>query len=72
MVVKWQGLGPDEAEKREKFRRLIETFAWFGSALLCAAVIPNIGVAIALIGGIAAVFIFVFPGKKSFEINSFY
>eukprot|EP00794_Sanderia_malayensis_P019224 gene19224-21151_t len=62
IVLKWRGLGPDEAERHERRRRLVETFTWFGSALLLAAVIPNIGVAIALIGGIAALFIFVFPG----------
>ena len=63
MVLKWQGLGPDEAEAWERCRRLTETIAWFGAALVLAANIPNIGVAISLIGGIAALFIFVFPGK---------
>ena len=62
MILKWRGLGPDEAERHELFRRIIETVTWFSFALILAAVIPNIGVAISLIGGIAALFIFVFPG----------
>lgn len=62
IVLKWRGLGPDEAERNEVCRRVAETLAWFSFALLLAAVIPDIGVAISLIGGIAALFIFVFPG----------
>ncbi|XP_065064881.1 sodium-coupled neutral amino acid transporter 7-like [Rhopilema esculentum] len=62
IVLKWWGLGPDEAERHEKSRRLVETIAWFALTLILAAVIPDIGVAISLIGGIAALFIFVFPG----------
>lgn len=68
MVLKWRGLGPDEAERYERCRRVVETLTWFGFALLLAAVIPNIGVAISLIGGIAALFIFVFPGAFLFLV----
>ena len=71
IVLKWRGLGPDEAERYEKCRRIAETLTWFSFALLLAAVIPNIGVAISLIGGIAALFIFVFPGSTNFSLILF-
>ena len=63
MLLSWRRLSPEKAAKHERCRRLTETFLWFGLALLLAAVVPNIGVAIALIGGLAALFIFVFTGK---------
>ena len=69
MVLKWRGLGPDEAERHERFRRIVETLTWFCFALLLAALIPTIGVAISLIGGIAALFIFVFPGLSFMSLQ---
>ena len=72
IVLKWWGLGPDEAERHEKCRRLIETISWFALTLILAAVIPNIGVAISLIGGIAALFIFVFPGLTLYHLLMVY
>lgn len=62
----------ERKEENERKRRVIETLAWFALALLLALVVPNIGVAIALIGGIASSFIFVFPGMYSWlKILSF-
>ena len=52
----------ERAEETEFRRRVIVTVVWFGLALFIASVVPNIGVAIALIGGVASTFIFVFPG----------
>jgi len=50
----------DAAEHR---RRIIMTLVWFTVSLLIALFIPNIGVVISLLGGLAAIFIFVFPGQ---------
>nr|XP_006641522.1 PREDICTED: putative sodium-coupled neutral amino acid transporter 7 [Lepisosteus oculatus] len=47
---------------REQRRRLLQTVAWFGLTLVLALFIPDIGRVISIIGGLAACFIFVFPG----------
>ena len=54
--------GPAAVEATEPRRRWGITLSWFLGALLLALVVPNIGVAIALISGVASLFIFVFPG----------
>lgn len=56
------GRTDEEWVLREKRRRVIETVTWFCISLLLALFIPDIGVVISVIGGLAAVFIFVFPG----------
>nr|XP_039273186.1 putative sodium-coupled neutral amino acid transporter 7 [Styela clava] len=48
--------------KREKIRRYVITMTWFFSSLAFSLLVPNIGVAIAVVGGIAGCFILVFPG----------
>nr|CAB3266259.1 putative sodium-coupled neutral amino acid transporter 7 [Phallusia mammillata] len=48
--------------KVEKCRRYSITFTWFFASLALALFIPNIGEAIALVGGFAGCFILVFPG----------
>ncbi|XP_059158341.1 sodium-coupled neutral amino acid transporter 7-like [Physella acuta] len=53
---------PEEILHREKTRRIITTLVWFTLTLLLSIFIPNIGVAIEIIGAFLAVFIFVFPG----------
>ena len=50
----------DVAERR---RRITTTVLWFISTLLIALFIPDIGVVISLLGGLAVIFIFVFPGQ---------
>lgn len=47
---------------RERRRRLLQTISWFLLTLLLALFIPDIGKVISVIGGLAACFIFVFPG----------
>lgn len=49
---------------RERRRRLLQTFCWFLLTLLLALFIPDIGRVISVIGGLAACFIFVFPGRE--------
>ncbi|XP_075694355.1 sodium-coupled neutral amino acid transporter 7 isoform X2 [Rhinoderma darwinii] len=55
-----QEAGEDPA--RERRRRIFQTLTWFVLTLLLALFIPDIGRVIALIGGLAACFIFIFPG----------
>ncbi|XP_074645499.1 sodium-coupled neutral amino acid transporter 7-like isoform X2 [Tubulanus polymorphus] len=55
-------LPPDEIAMHEKRRRIVQTTIWFLSSLALAVFIPNIGVVISLLGSLAALFIFLFPG----------
>ena len=55
-------MSPEQIESREKLHRVIMTFVWFATSLFLAVVVPNIGAVISLLGGLAAVFIFIFPG----------
>lgn len=54
----------DEDVAQERRRRLLQTFCWFLLTLLLALFIPDIGRVISVIGGLAACFIFVFPGRE--------
>ncbi|KAG8437272.1 hypothetical protein GDO86_008104 [Hymenochirus boettgeri] len=53
---------PGEDSIRERRRRVLQTVTWFILTLLLALFIPDIGRVISLIGGLAACFIFIFPG----------
>ncbi|XP_059158330.1 sodium-coupled neutral amino acid transporter 7-like [Physella acuta] len=55
-------MNPEEISHKEKLRRVITTLVWFTLTLLLSIFIPNIGVAIQLLGALSAVFIFVLPG----------
>ena len=48
----------------EKCRRAWIATVWFLLTILFAIFLPNIGVVIKLLGSLAAVFVFIFPGKK--------
>ena len=52
------------AEKNESTRRIIQTLVWFTLALIISVYVTDIQYAIALIGGLAALYIFFFPGKQ--------
>ena len=62
VVVTVRKYNEHEKIRTEQRRRILETVLWFAFALLLALVVPDIGSAIALIGGLAALFIFFFPG----------
>ncbi|KPP64845.1 putative sodium-coupled neutral amino acid transporter 7 [Scleropages formosus] len=47
---------------KERRRRVVQTVVWFSLTLILALFTPDIGRIISLIGGLAACFIFVFPG----------
>ena len=55
---------PSFAEINERRRRIVQTLVWFTSALIISVYVTDIQYAIALIGGLAALFIFFFPGKQ--------
>ena len=56
---------PSLAEVHERQRRTIQTIVWFSLSLIVAVFVKDIGYAVALIGGLAALFIFFFPGRLS-------
>ena len=55
-------MSPAVAEVNERKRRIIQTLIWFGLSLIIALFVTDIAKAVALIGGLAALFIFFFPG----------
>lgn len=55
---------PSVAEKNESTRRIIQTLVWFTLALIISMYVTDIQYAIALIGGLAALYIFFFPGEQ--------
>lgn len=60
--LRYQGVPVEEDVGRERRRRVLQTLVWFLLTLLLALFIPDIGKVISVIGGLAACFIFVFPG----------
>ncbi|XP_062997085.1 sodium-coupled neutral amino acid transporter 7 [Elgaria multicarinata webbii] len=60
--LRYKGEAVEEDVVRERRRRLAQTVSWFLLTLLLALFIPDIGKVISIIGGLAASFIFVFPG----------
>lgn len=55
-------ISPERIASDERMRRYVETLAWFGLTVLLSVTIPNISDVIALLGGFAVIFIFIFPG----------
>ncbi|EFX88038.1 hypothetical protein DAPPUDRAFT_305508 [Daphnia pulex] len=49
-------------QHREKWGRILIAITWFTCSLMLAVFIPDIGQVIQILGSLAAVFIFVFPG----------
>ncbi|KAI9528404.1 hypothetical protein NQZ68_020229 [Dissostichus eleginoides] len=60
--LRFQGEQVELCVRREQRRRILQTLVWFTITLTLALFIPDIGRVISLIGGLAACFIFVFPG----------
>ena len=67
--LRFQGEQVEVCVRREQRRRILQTLVWFVITLVLALFIPDIGRVISLIGGLAACFIFVFPGKTA--LNEF-
>ncbi|CAN8004585.1 unnamed protein product, partial [Ixodes hexagonus] len=55
-------LDDERVRSGELRRRLVISSVWFGTTLVLACLVPNIGLVIRIIGSLAALFIFVFPG----------
>ena len=53
-----------QVEDYKDKRRLITSLIWFFSSLGIAVIVPTIAEAIAIVGALAAHFIFTFPGKE--------
>ncbi|CAL1604036.1 unnamed protein product [Knipowitschia caucasica] len=60
--LRFQGEQVEVCVRREQRRRILQTLLWFLITLILALFIPDIGRVISLIGGLAACFIFIFPG----------
>ena len=58
----------DPIRRKEQIRRYITTAIWFFTSLVLALFIPNIGEAIAVVGGLAGCFILLFPGDNVFHL----
>lgn len=63
--LRFRGEQVELCVRRERRRRVLQTLVWFTITLVLALFIPDIGRVISLIGGLAACFIFVFPGMTS-------
>jgi len=72
VVIKIRKYNEYDQIRTERRRRVIETLLWFAFSLLLALVVPDIDSAISLIGGLAATFIFVFPGSCLFSLFLFF
>ncbi|XP_026233926.1 putative sodium-coupled neutral amino acid transporter 7 [Anabas testudineus] len=60
--LRFRGEQVEVCVRREQRRRILQTLVWCIVTLILALFIPDIGRVISLIGGLAACFIFVFPG----------
>jgi len=58
----WFKLSPVELETNERSRRIVMASVWFFSSLGVSIVVPDISVVINMLGGLAVLFIFTFPG----------
>ena len=52
----------EDTERKEVVRRYVIASLWFVATLVFAIEVPDIGIVINLLGSLAAVFIFIFPG----------
>ncbi|XP_072320883.1 sodium-coupled neutral amino acid transporter 7 [Eucyclogobius newberryi] len=67
--LRFQGEQVEVCVRREQRRRILQTLVWFIVTLVLALFIPDIGRVISLIGGLAACFIFVFPGLCLMQVK---
>nr|XP_057945038.1 sodium-coupled neutral amino acid transporter 7 [Doryrhamphus excisus] len=67
--LRMQGEQVEVCVRREQRRRILQTLLWFIITLVLALFIPDIGRVISLIGGLAACFIFVFPGLCLMQVK---
>ena len=63
--LKLRKLTVAQVEDYKNKRRVITSLIWFFCSLGIAVIVPTIGDAIAIVGALAAHFIFTFPGERS-------
>lgn len=63
-------LSPEEFKSSEKMRRYIITTVWFFSTVALAAFAPDISVTLQLLGSMASINVFVFPGMCLVSLTS--
>ncbi|VDP92976.1 unnamed protein product [Echinostoma caproni] len=56
----------------ERLWRYSSACLWFGISLVFALFVPDIGLVIGLLGGLAVLFILLFPGTLTFFIEEFF
>lgn len=59
------------SQRHDLIRRCIISIVWFISSLLIALYVPNIAVVIDVLGALAAMFIFFFPGRRELSSPSY-
>ena len=70
MWVEFRKLPPYAVVMQEQRRRVLITTIWFGSTLFMAVFVPNIGAVISVLGCLAALFIFAFPGNATLLLST--
>lgn len=70
--LRFRGEQVEVCVRREQRRRVLQTLVWCIVTLILALFIPDIGRVISLIGGLAACFIFVFPGDTVIVFSCFW
>ena len=69
--LKIRKLTAAQVEDYRNKRRVITSLIWFFSSLGIAVIVPTIADAIAIVGALAAHFIFTFPGESSCDSLEF-
>lgn len=67
--LRFRGEQVEVCVRREQRRRILQTLVWCAVTLVLALFIPDIGRVISLVGGLAACFIFVFPGLCLMQVK---
>ncbi|XP_037784546.1 putative sodium-coupled neutral amino acid transporter 7 [Penaeus monodon] len=68
MYLRVRSLPESAAEKGEPTRRKLIAIALWGLTVLFAVFLPNIGIVMKILGSLAALFIFVFPGMCVLQV----
>lgn len=73
LYAEFAKLSTDDFIKGEYKRRILVTTIWFFSTVFLAILTPNIGIVIELLGCLASVNIYIFPGMYSiFRVTPLY
>ncbi|XP_069948994.1 sodium-coupled neutral amino acid transporter 7 isoform X2 [Cherax quadricarinatus] len=70
LYIQLRSLSPVEAARTESLRRKLIALTLWGTSMLIAVFTPNINIVVKLLGSLAAIFIFVFPGLPDSSLVS--